>query len=184
MVLESVPRSSVRLRELHLRVHLLQGALRGVELEGALFVPARDRGVPQLRGRQIRTQAAHAVRVEGYRCHLRRLFRDMDGSDRRRIRDWCSVLGRCHRGPVDALLPTRRRPARLPWFAGSHGAVALDSRRPGEQTGGCCRDRVKRGAADPGHRGRSRIAHRLSAFGEFGVLRSTTGRSLRRSRTD
>ena len=82
VVLEPLPRRPVRLGELHLRLPVLQGALRGVGVAGALRRAARDRALPQPRGRPLRPPPPHALRRQGHLCRLRRVVGDMDG-DRR-----------------------------------------------------------------------------------------------------
>ncbi len=54
LVLEPLPRGPLRLRELHLRLPLLAGAVRRVGVAGALRRPAGDRALPQPRGRPLR----------------------------------------------------------------------------------------------------------------------------------
>ena len=62
LVLEPLPRRPVRLRELHLRLPVLAGAVRRVGVAGALRRAARDRALPQPRGRPVRPPPPHAVR--------------------------------------------------------------------------------------------------------------------------
>ena len=67
VVLEPLPRRPVRLRELHLRLPVLEGAVRRVGVAGALRRAAGDRALPQPRGRPVRPPAPHPVRRQGHR---------------------------------------------------------------------------------------------------------------------
>ena len=65
LVLEPLPRGPVRLGELHLRLPVLEGAVRRVGVAGALRRAAGDRALPQPRGGPLRPPAPHAVRRHG-----------------------------------------------------------------------------------------------------------------------
>ena len=58
LVLEPLPRGPFRLGELHLRLPVLRGAVRGVGVAGALRRAARDRALPQPRGGPLRAAGA------------------------------------------------------------------------------------------------------------------------------
>ena len=82
VVLEPLPRGPVRLGELHLRLPVLEGAVRRVGVAGALRRAAGDRALPQPRGGPLRPPAPHAVRRQGHLGRLRRGVGDVDGGDR------------------------------------------------------------------------------------------------------
>src|SRR5690606_3469538 len=63
---------ALRLRELYLRLHLLEGGARRMALEGALLAPAREPALPELRRRPARPAPPHAVRLPGRGGPLRR----------------------------------------------------------------------------------------------------------------
>ena len=67
VVLEPVPRSALRLGELHLCLPLLAGTLRGLAMAGAFRRAARDRALPEPRGRPLRPPTPHALRRPGRR---------------------------------------------------------------------------------------------------------------------
>ena len=72
LVLESLPGRALRLGELHLRLPLLAGAVRGVGVAGALRRAAGDRALPQPRGGPVRPPAPHALRRPRHVGRLRR----------------------------------------------------------------------------------------------------------------
>ncbi len=75
VVLEPLSRSPVRLGELHLRLPVLEGALRGVGVAGALRPATGDRALPQPCGGPLRSSPPHAIRRPGHLGRLRRVGR-------------------------------------------------------------------------------------------------------------
>ena len=90
------PGRPLRLRELHLRLPVLEGAVRRVGVAGALRRPARDRALPQPRRRPLRPPPPHALRRVGHRRRVRRAVGHVGGDARRRQRD---------RGPASSSPP-------------------------------------------------------------------------------
>ena len=86
LVLEPLPRRAVRLRELHLRLPVLEGAVRRLGVAGALRRATGDRALPQPRGRPVRPPAPHALRRAGHLGGVRRGVGHLGGDGRRRHR--------------------------------------------------------------------------------------------------
>ena len=74
-----------------LRLPVLAGAVRRLGVAGALRGPARDRALPQPRGRPVRPPPPHALRRPGHRRCLRRAVGHVERDARRRHRS-------CERG--------------------------------------------------------------------------------------
>ena len=81
VVLEPLPRGTVRLRELHLRLPVLEGALRGMGVARALRGTTGDRAVPQPRGGPVRPSPPHAARRQGHLGRVRRVVGEVDRRD-------------------------------------------------------------------------------------------------------
>ena len=79
LVLEPLSRRALRLRELHLRLPVLEGAVRRVGVAGALRGAARDRALPQPRRRPVRPAPPHPVRRGGHGRPCTTSRRDVDG---------------------------------------------------------------------------------------------------------
>ena len=79
-------RGALRLGELHLRLPVLKGAVRGVGVAGAFRRAAGDRALPQPCGRSVRPTAPHPLRRPGHVRRLRRAGRAVDGDRRQRHR--------------------------------------------------------------------------------------------------
>ncbi len=172
VVLEPLPRCPVRFRELHVRLPVLEGALRGVGVAGALRGTTGDRALPQSRGRPVRPAARHAVRRQGHFCGVRRGFGHLARVDRRRHDerphvDQGSLPRRRDRRAVGAVHPRRARPRAVPGRAAPHGTVAGRAGRRRRQTGRGHRHIVERGTGRRGPRRRGRVAHRLPALGQL-----------------
>ena len=80
---------------------------------------------------------------------------------RRRHRVPHALLRRRDRRALGAVLPRRAGPRRLSRRVTAHRTVAGDARRLRGQARRRHRDRIERRAADPGHRRRGRVAHRV-----------------------
>src|SRR5204862_5088658 len=72
LVLEPLPRRTIRLGELYLRLFVLEGIARRVALEGTLFGAAGELALSQLCRGQIRSAQIHAVQLQGRGGALRR----------------------------------------------------------------------------------------------------------------
>ena len=166
VVLEPLPGRPVRLRELHVRLSLLRGALRGVGVAGALRRPARDRALPQPRGRPVRPAPPHPV---GHARDVGRVRRTDGhvGRDRRRCHDPLARVDRRDGRAVAAVLPGRSRPGPLPRRVVPHRSVAADARRFRRQARRRDRHGIERRAADRGDRRRGRLADRVPAHGQL-----------------
>ena len=164
LVLEPLPRRAVRLRELHVRVPVLEGAVRRVGVAGALRRAAGDRALPQPRGRPVRPAPPHALRRHGHRP---------PSTTRRpgRGRWWSATApSSATRFLVAAtgvlsvpFFPDVAGPRRLPRRAAPHRAVAGDAGRLRGQARRRHRHRIERRAAHPRDRRRGRLAHRVPA---------------------
>ncbi len=110
LVLESLPGRALRLGELHLRLPLLAGAVRGLGVAGALRRTARDRALPEPRGGPVRPPAPHALRRPRDVGRLRRAGRAVDGDRRHRHGHPGTPLRGRHRCPLHPVLPRRARP--------------------------------------------------------------------------
>ena len=163
LVLEPLPRSSVRLRELHLRLSVLPGAVRRVGVAGALRRAARDRALPQPRRRPVRPPSPHAVRRQGHIGHVRRGHGDVDRHDRRRCGHSREVPRGRDRRAVGAPLPGRTGARGVRRRVAPHGSVARESPRLRGQTRRCRRHWFERRADRPGRRAGGRVADRLPA---------------------
>ena len=164
VVLEPLPRRAVRLGELHVRLPVLEGAVRRVGVAGALRGAAGDRALPQPRGRPVRPPAPHPVRRRGHLGRVRRVVGDVDrGHGRRRrrsARGSSSPRPACCRCRTSPTCPGRDDfrgeqhhtglwPATPVDFAGKRVAV-IGTGSSGVQL-------------DPGHRRRGRVADRVPA---------------------
>ena len=119
LVLEPLPRGPVRLGELHLRLPVLEGAVRRVGVAGALRGATGDRALPQPRRRPVRPPAPHAIRRHGHLGRVRRVVGDVDRGGRRRHRVPGAVLHRRDRRALGAVLP-RRAGARATFAASQY----------------------------------------------------------------
>ena len=86
VVLEPVSGRPVRLRELHVRLPVLARAVRRVGVAGALRRAARDRALPQPRGRPVRPAPPHPLRLSGHGRRVRRAVGHVGRDARRRRR--------------------------------------------------------------------------------------------------
>ena len=86
LVLEPLSGRPLRLRELHLRLFILEGTARGVALEGTVLGPAGEPALSELRRRQIRPTQIHAVQLQGRGGAFRRGARSVAAHDQRRPR--------------------------------------------------------------------------------------------------
>ena len=129
LVLEPVPGGAVRLGELHVRLPVLQGAVRRMGVAGAFRGTARDRALPQPRGGPVRPSAPHPLRDPGHLRRVRRAVGALERHGRRRHRDPGAIPDRRHRRPLRALLPGRARTRGLPRRVVPHGSVAGGTRR-------------------------------------------------------
>ncbi len=128
VVLEPLPRRSVRFGELHVRVPVLERAVRRVAVARALRATAGDRALPQPRGRPVRPSASHPIRRQGDLGPLRDGGRVVDRRRQRRNRAPNAVLHRRHGRPLGAVLPGRAGPRGLSRGVTPHRTVAGDAR--------------------------------------------------------
>ena len=181
LVLEPLPRCPLRLRELHLRLPLLAGAVRRVGVAGALRRPARDRALPQPRGRPVRPPPPHPLRrpvtsavwdeasaTWGWRPATAPRF------GRASSIAATGVLSVPYLPDVPGATTSGRAAPHRPW-PGRAG-------RRRRQAGRGRRHVVERRAGRAGDRRRGRVAHRVPAHAPTGARRSTTDRSPPTSR--
>ena len=169
LVLEPLPRVTLRLGELHLRVLLLRGAVQGVGVVRALRRAGGERAVLQPRGGQVRPAPPHPVQHQG---HVGRLGRRSRRPGRSR-RTTGTPPGRVTWWPRPACCLPRSIPSvpgreSLPRRVLPHRPVAEDSGGLQGQAGRGHRHRVERRAGHPGHRPRGRLADRVPAHAELG----------------
>ena len=183
VVLEPLSRSAVRLRELHLRLPVLEGAVRRMGVAGALRATAGDRALPQPRGRPIRPSTPHPVRRQG---HRRRTSTSHPGRGRSQSttatspgRDSSSPRPACSRCRTSRMCRgaadfrgeshhTGRWPATPVDFSGKRVAV-IGTGSSGVQL-------------IPSIAGRGRVADGVPTHAPTGARHSTTRRSRRTSR--
>ena len=183
LVLEPLPRCSLRHREHGVQLPVRRRPPAGVVLDGALRPPARDPRVREPRRRPLLAARRHRVRHQRAVGDLRRGRRSVDGDGgrpERRARGDRAVRGDGHRLPVvgqHAGLPGHRfvRGRDLP-----HRSLAPRRGRLQRQAGRGDRHRVVGRAVDPDHRGAGRPAHRLPAH--RGVRRPGRERAARPGR--
>ena len=184
LVLEPLPRRPLRLGELHLRLPLLPGAVRRVGVAGALRRAARDRALPQPRGRPLRPAPPHPLRRPGHRRPSTTRAPApgavaTDDGDRRPG----PLPGRRHRRPLGALsAPTS--PAATT-FGGEAYHTGLWPAEPVDFAGkrvAVVGTGVERRAGRPGHRRARSPRSPCTSARPTGARRSTTRRSPPRSR--
>ncbi len=165
MVLEPLSRGAVRLGELHLRLSVLEGTVRGMGMAGALRPTARDRALPQLRRRPLRPTASHPLRGAGHRRGLR--LGNVASAGRGRLRNPRPVRRRRNRSAVDSAHPRRRRTGRLSRRVAPHRPVADDARRLLRSAR--CRDRhiVEWSTGGAGDRRRGGLGDGVSTHGQL-----------------
>ena len=164
LVLEPLPRRPVRLRELHLRLPVLPGAVGGVGVAGALRRAAGDRALPEPRRRPLRSAPPHAFRPKGAG---RRSYDEASatwtvtttGGEQWRTRFLISATGVLS-VPFFPDVPGRERLRRR---AAPHRALAGCRRRLRGQAGRDRRHRLQRCAAHPDRGRAGRLADRLPA---------------------
>ena len=113
LVLEPLSRSPLRLGELHLRLPLLEGALRGLALGGALRPPARDRALPQPRRGPLRPAPPHPLRRQGELGRVPGVHRHLARGGQRGHRSAGPLRRRRHRSALRALHTGRPRAGRV-----------------------------------------------------------------------
>ena len=107
VVLEPLPGRALRLGELHVRLPVLEGAVRRVGVARALRRTAGDGALPQPGGRPVRPPAPHPIRREGHRGCVRRVIGNVERGARRRHVDPRPIPDRRDRRALGAVLPRR-----------------------------------------------------------------------------
>jgi hypothetical protein len=129
---------------------------------------ARDRALPELRGRQVRPAQTHPIQQQG---HLRDVARDrdaVDDQDRGRPPDPVPVPDQRHRRPLSPAVPRRARPRGLQRTELPHRSMAeRRSRLPG-QARRDHRHRLERRPDRPDDRRRGRVAGDVPTVGDVG----------------
>ena len=156
VVLEQVSWCQVRLRELHLPVSVLRGALQGLELERALPRPAGDRALDELHRRPARPQEGHPARDDDHAGAVERGDRALAVSDRPRRDDRHAVPDHLLRHALSADRRPVPRPGQLQGPDLPHRPLAKRADRARRQA----RRRRRHGChghpGDPDHRGPGR----------------------------
>ena len=177
------PGCPVRLGELHLRLPVLEGAVRRVGVAGALRRAAGDRALPQPRGGPVRPAPPHALRRQG---HFGRLRRGVGHAGRWSADDGTEVRARFLIAATGVLsVPYYPDvPGREDFRGESYhtGLWPADAGRLRRQAGRGHRHRLERRADHPVHRRRGRLADRVPAHRQLVHPAQQRARSRPRSR--
>ena len=132
-------------------------------MEGALLAAARQRALPQLRGRQARSQARHPVQQPRDDRTLPRGRQSVGSRTRRRPARPRALPDHRHRRAVGIQPPPHRRHRQLQGAVLAHRALAQDAGGPEGQARGGDRHRCDRRADHSGGGQGSRAAQRVPA---------------------